>query len=333
VVYNSVGIVTSAVATEHLALSADQSAYEAFATAGVYELDWNLSYTITPSAPTYYFNYDYATLAVSPLTHGPQLVREQPYQQVASTLAAEPASATRVLKNGAILVVPGSQNLMKVSYVGASIQVDDLANDNTTIAYSSIRSGYTLGSLSGVLHSAPPVIQQPYNSIFANSSVLDTTTSWASGAEYMTFSVHNLGDRYNVFDCQIGAVTLDANVSACEIGMTLTQDLTNGESSASDGVTYHLSDGVMRTVGGVQIWVANNPRRQSAPNVGLTTEYRIYFQLNGNVYTGAFIPDGALEASHHYLTDPTNANSTSYLNYEMRLNKPAVDSLIAGSLH
>jgi hypothetical protein len=54
--------------------------------------------------------------------------------------------------------------------------------------------------------------------------------------------------------------------------------------------------------------------------------------LNGNVYTGALIKDGTVMSTHHYRTDPNDANSTVYLNYEMRLNHAAEQSLVAGSL-
>lgn len=331
------GSVTSSVAALTLALSPDQQISESFTlapSAGVYELDWSLNYVGAQTPTTsLWMVYDYASYSISPLTHGPLRIQQQPEAKIASSLSTPPVSPTRVLKNGVILVVPDRNNWFNVSYVGTSIRVDNLASDASTVAYSQIRSGYSTGSLSGLLHSAPTVITNPFNSIFANANVLDTTTSWATGAAYMVYTATNLGDRYNVFDCTIGVVTTDANVNPCQTGTTLAAAMAAGEQSTSDNVTYTTTDGTMTTVGGVPLWVATNPRRGGPNGTGAyTTEYRVYFQLNGNVYTGALILDGAVEGTHHYRTVPTDSSTTVYLNYEMRLNQPAVQSLIAGSL-
>lgn len=329
---NAGGSVTSTPGVLTLALSADQQAFESFAlapAAGIYELDWDLYYVGAQPTATTYIVYDYATLPASPLTAGPRQVRQQPEVQIATSLSTPPLAPTRVLKNGTILVVPDRQNLFSVSYEGSSIRVDSIADDDVTVAYSQIRSGFTVAPLSGLLHSAPTQITQPYNSIFANAGVLDTTTSWASGAAYLVYTATNLGDRYNVFDCH--ATTLDANVSPCQTGTTLAAAMTAGETSTSDGVTYHTADGTFGTLGTVPIWVATNPRPISGTKA-FTVQYRYYFEMNGNVYTGALIKDGTVMSTHHYRTDPNDSNSTVYLNYEMRLNRAAVQSLIAGSL-
>jgi len=217
-----------------------------------------------------------------------------------------------------------------VSYVGSSIRVDSLAIDGQTVAYSQIRSGYSVGSLSGLLHSAPTVVKNPYNAIFANPVVLNTVTSWASGAAYLKYTATNLGDRYNVFDCH--ATTTDANVSPCQTGTTLAAAMAVGETSVSDGnITYHDIDGTMGMLGTVPMWVATNPRPISGTGT-FTVEYRCYFELNGNVYTGALIKDGTVLGGFRYRTNPNDATTTTYLDYQIRLNQPAVQSLIAGSL-
>jgi hypothetical protein len=333
-VTNANGSVTSTPGVMTLVLSADQQLYETFALApassGSYELDWDLYY-VGPQNATNYVVYDYAALSASPLTGGPQQVRQQPEAKIATTLGVPPVAPTRILKNGTILVVPNMQQLVNVSYVGSGIRVDNIANDNTTVAYSQIRSGYSVVPLSGLLHSAPTQITHPYNSIFANPVVLDTTTSWLPGAAYMVYTGTNLGDRYNVFDCHF--TTTDANVSPCQSGITLAAAMAAGETSTSDGVTYHSADGRFGTLGTVPIWIATGPRPATPSGAAAyTVEYRIYFELNGNVYTGALIKDGTVEGTHHYRTDPNDVNTTVYLDYEMRLNLPAVQSLVAGSL-
>jgi hypothetical protein len=332
VVSNGAGSVTSSVAAEHLQLSADQQAYEGLALAGhggVFEAMWSLNYTGSQSTTSNYFIYDYASLSASPLTHGPQSVVEQAPANFTRTLGIPAASPTRVLKNGVVLVVPGDDNALTVSYAGSGVRVDDLASDNTTVAYSQTRTSYSVGALTGLLHAAPSEFANPYNSIFSNAGVLDTTTTWGSGAAYLKYTATNVGDRYDVFDCT-GATT-GATPIPCNSATALAAAMTAGEASISDGVTYHTADGTTSTVGGVEIWVATQPRPQSAVDAS-TVEYRIYFELNGNVYTGAMIKDGAVIGGGHYRTNPADATTEAYLDYQIRMNNAATQSLVAGSL-
>jgi len=89
--------------------------------------------------------------------------------------------------------------------------------------------------------------------------------------------------------------------------------------------------GAIATVDGVKIWVATQPRPQSAVDAS-TLEYRIYFELNGSVYTGAMIKDGTVIGGGHYRTDPSDATTAVYLDYQVRINSAATQSLAAGSL-
>jgi hypothetical protein len=329
VVSSSGGSVTSSVATEHLKLSADQQAYESFALGtGSYEARWNLAYTGAQTAGTDYLIYDYATLAASPLTHGTQTVPQQAPVNLTTTLGIPAASPTRVLKNGVILVVPGYQQSSSVTYVGSTIQVDNLAADNQTVAYSQIRTNYASVDLTGPLHAAPVEFANAHNAIFANAGVLDATTSWGSGAAYLKYTATNLGDRYNVFDCT--GTTTGAAPNPCNSSTTLDAAMTAGELSNSDGTTYHTTDGATSVVGGVKIWVATQPRPVSG--VGSSTvQHRVYFELNGNVYTGALIKDGALIGGGRYRTNPSDPTTTVYLDYQIRMNSAAMLSLAAGT--
>ena len=330
VVTNAGGSVTSGAATQHLKPSADQQAFEAFAMgSGTYESLWNLNYTGAQATPTNYLVYDYAVVTASPLTHGPQTVAQQAPANYTKTLAIPAGIPARVLRNGAILVVPGYQQSATVTYVGSAVQVDELASDNKTVAYSYLRSNYTNVALAGLLHAAPAELANPYNSVFANAGVLDTTTTWATGAAYDRFTEKNVGDRYNVFDCT--GSTTGATPNPCNTGSTLAAAMAAGEVSNSDGVTYHTADGTTSTVGGVPVWVASAARPQASVNAS-TVEYRVYFELGGNVYTGALIKDGALVGGGHYRTNPSDATTTVYLDYQVRLNSAAVQSLVAGSL-
>ncbi len=329
VVSNSAGSATSTAATVHLSLSPDQAAYEGFALAGIYESSWNLNYSGGQTSGTDYLDYDYAVLSKSPLTNGPQTGPQQAPVNLTTSLALPAGGVTRVLKNGVILVVPDLQATYTSSYLGSAIQIDYLAADNTTVAFSRKRYNYAVTTMSGLLHLAPLEFRNAYNSIFVNPGVLNTTTTWAAGSAYVSFKQSALGDRYDVFDCH--AATTGNSPSPCQTGTTLTAAMTAGETSTSDATTYHTADGKMANIGGVNIWVASQPRPVSSVGA-YTVEYRLYFELNGNVYTGSLIKDGTVEGTMRYRTNPSDSTTTTYLDYQVRLNQAAMQSLAAGSL-
>ncbi|OWQ84380.1 hypothetical protein CDN99_24095 [Roseateles aquatilis] len=331
-VSSTAGSVTSTAAQLTLALSANQQAFESTIlapAAGSHFLHWNLPYAGTPTSGTHYAYSDFAVIPASPLTNGPQLSAQSAPSNIASTLALLTPGPTRVLKNGAILVVPAPNVSNKVSYVGSDVRVDTIASDNVTVAYAEIRSNYETVALTGTLAATPDDVARFHNSFFSNPAILDTTRSYAAGAGYLKFTQTNSGDRYNAFDCT--TATTGAAVTPCRTGTTLNNVLTTGISSTSDGVTYRLADGVVGTVGGVSVWVANNPRPRSA-TLSSTVQYRIYFQLNGNVYTGALIKDGTVLGGSYYVSNPNGAtvnDRLTFLPFDIRLNKAAHDSLVA----
>lgn len=125
--------------------------------------------------------------------------------------------------------------------------------------------------------------------------------------------------------------TTGATPTPCSGGTTLAAALTTGINSTNDGVTYHLADGVASTVGGVPVWVATAPRPQSA-TISTTTQYRIYFQLNGNVYTGALIQDGQVLGGSYWVSNPAGAtvlDRLTFLPFQIRMNKAARDRIAA----
>jgi hypothetical protein len=236
-----------------------------------------------------------------------------------------------VLKNGAILVVPAKQGSFTISYSGSDVRYDTLADDGSTVAMSSLRSGYQFVALSGTLAATPLEMARWFNSFFANTTnpILDTSRSYAAGAGYLKYTEKSVGDRYYAFDC--AAATTDANVTPCFTGSTLATALNNGIVSGSDGVTYHTDDGSTRTVGGVQVWVATTPRPPST-TLNNAEQYRIYFERNGNVYTGVLVKDGTAINGGYYVSNPggaTVADTLTFLPYSVRLNKAAQDSLKA----
>jgi hypothetical protein len=176
---------------------------------------------------------------------------------------------------------------------------------------------------------APVELAHGYDVFWANPAVLDAAASFQPDAAFVTYTATNVGDRYGVFDCS--GVTTGANVNPCVNNITLAAALNAGLVSNSDGRTYHHADGVTATVSGVPVWVAHTARRQSA-TLSATVQYRIYFELNGNVYTGALIKDGAVLGGGYWVSNPggtTALERYTFLTYQVRLNKAAHDSLAA----
>ena len=84
-------------------------------------------------------------------------------------------------------------------------------------------------------------------------------------------------------------------------------------------------------VGGIPVWVANAARPRSS-TLGSTPQYRVYFQLNGNVYTGSLIKDSAVLGGSYFVSNPaaaTVADRLTFLPFQIRMNKAARDSVAA----
>jgi len=312
--------------------SSNQKAFEGFTLApatGSFTLHWYLANSGAQVSGTNFVFSDSAVMAASPAASGAQTVTQTAPLNLTNTLTVVTPAPARVLKKGAILVAPvvGTKNV--VSYTGNDVRVDTLAADNTTVAFSEIRSNYETVALSGAISATPADFAHFYNSLFANTAVLDGNATYAAGASYLKYKQTVSGDRYNVFDCK--AATTGAAVSPCATGTTLTAALTAGIISNSDGVTYKLADGAARTVDGVSMWVATNARPVSA-TLSSTVQYRIYFELAGNIYTGALIKDGTVLGGSYYLSNPNATNPSdryTFLPFDIKMNKAAHDSLKA----
>jgi hypothetical protein len=332
VVSNADGSVNSNSAVLSLTLSQDQRLFEDWLLApgkGAYALRWNLNLSGSQTSGTQHLYSESATMPASPLALGGQRITLAAPHNLAATLALPDPEPSRVLKDGVILVVPGQRAASIARYVGSEVQVDTLAQDASTVAYTQRRGGYALVQLAGSLAGTPTEMAHWYNSLFANPALLKPNASYTAGAAYLRFTAHNVGDRYNVFDC--GAATTGAAISPCLSNTSLADALAAGITSASDGITYRLADGTMRTVGGVSIWVAHITRPLSS-TLTLTLQYRFYFALNGHVYTGVLITDGTLIGGSYHVSNPAGAtvlDRLSFLPYHLRLNQAAHDSLAA----
>lgn len=312
-----------------LSLSANQQTYESVALAdnagGAYRLRWNLASSGPQVGGTNFVYSESLVLANTPLTGGPQQARDSDPRNLSKTLALPAEKPVSVLKGGVVRVVPGSGKASITSYTGSDVKVETLASDGT-VAYAEVRSDISFTALTGSLVSAPSEFKEWFHAFFANPGILSEGFVYRTGSGYLKYTATNQGDRYEVFDCQ-GATT-DANVTPCATSTTLSGALSAGLLSNSDGATYHLADGSMQMVDGLKVWVAGTPRPQAA-TLTSTAQYRVYFELNGNVYTGALTKDGATLGGSYYVATPGAPGATGmvFLPYQIRLNQAAHASI------
>lgn len=330
-VTNVDGSATSTAAQLTLTSSADQQVFEnlALTGGGSHRLHWNLNYAGGQTSGTNYATSDYSVLNHSPLTSGPQSVAQSALINLATTLALKTNGPTRVFRNGAVLVVPTSQQSSTISYSGNHVHVDVMAADNATLVYSEVRNNFTSVPLTGALSADTSDFAHWHNSFFSNMAVFKAGSQYAAGAGYVKYTATSKGDRYYALDC--AAVTVDANVSPCLSSTTLTAALTTGIASASDGVTHRLADGIVSMIGGVPVWVAALARPQSA-TLSSTVQYRFYYELHGNVYTGSLVRDNTVLGGSYYVSNPAGATVTerlTFLPFHVRMNKAARDSIAA----
>ncbi|WP_067276069.1 hypothetical protein [Mitsuaria sp. 7] len=325
VVTNAGGKVTSVPVMVTLKPSPNQKAFEdLYKGSSSYKLTWNLSPTPPQVSGTNYLFYDDEGLHVSPLTKGPQILSQSPKSSLGGgSLIGPDPKGRAVLKNGGIHFL-GTEIL---SYVGGDLRVDTRSRNNPgVIVATEIRSNYEAATLTGGLAATPDDFAHFHYPLFAGTVILDTSRTYVAGAAYIKYTRTNKGDRYNVFDC-FASVSADTMLP-CGSG-SLGDLLTAGISSGSDGTTYFLADGVLGTVDGRPVWVANKPRPVSA-TLNSAVQYRIYFELNGNVYTGALVKDGEALVGSSYVSNPngaTPADRITLLPFDIRMNKAALDSI------
>jgi hypothetical protein len=306
-------------------LSADQALLESFTMSpnASYICYWSLPSSGAPVNDNNYFATNYSSLTASPLTNGTQKVTNSAFTSIANTLSIPAAASNpmRYLVNGHILVNSGPPlYITNTSYLGTGVKNDLLATDNITTVISRLRSDYSVVPLTGTVVSAPSDLAHWFSNLYYNPSLLSTTATWGAGAAYQKFTETVIGDTYDVFDSSTTTTTTgDTPIPAATNTTIATRMNAGGFVNSSDNTTYTMTNGNVSVINGVNTYVATNPR----PNQ-TTTQYRIYFELNGNVYTGALIKNGTVSGGNVYLVAGINNYS---MNYQIRLNKAAVDSL------
>ena len=253
-----------------------------------------------------------------------------------------------VVKNGAVLRVATSPPAaeQRVSYVGDNIQVDTFATDGTTVAFSTMITAVAAVSVAGQRVAAPTDSTiagwlNKYN-LVSNASLLKADVTFGAGSQYLLLTATRKGDTLSAGDCTWTGPSLSASaLIPCQVGRTLggTSQTTEGSYSdgtsgvgklwnlATEGTICEIAAQAVGTVCppfGVRYWVAAVPR---AANVNVPREvqsYRIYYELNGNIYDGNLQRDGA-PIGQNIGSDVSPNMLTSFI----RVNKAFVQSVQA----
>ncbi|VWD48426.1 hypothetical protein BLA18110_07434 [Burkholderia lata] len=303
-------------------LSTAQQNYESFALAangGLHYLHAQLSFSTSNSgaasindSASYFFTED-QSLAQSP-SGGAQLLTKG-LSSVDPSLPVPTLAASRYVVNGTVVTSTQEQ----VSYSGANVLLTDLAADGHTAAMTMMGTNYTVVPLSGVLANSPAELFNgsalgAITNTINGTSLYNKQASWQSGAAYLKITRQVAGDTVATGDCAAPSTT-GTSLTPCSTTAS-TLEAFFPYASAADGKTYNLSDGQIVTLAGVRAWVANAAR--NAP----TTEYRVFYQYNGQINVGVVIRDGTTLAI-------TSTGSTTAQNFYILLNSAAVQSVKA----
>jgi hypothetical protein len=311
------------------ALSADQTVFESIALApnASYSTVWSLPAVGT--CTSCYIGSTYSSIPASPLTGGAQTWSKTPYAALSKT--ASPPTTTGVARyviNGKILAGTSPESA-QISYQGSDIKFELLAADGISVVSSQLRSGYVSVPLTGLIRNSP---QELINSsfIFLNTSTVASTATWIAGSVYVKYTSIRSGDLYQVVDNT--TATYSTTPTPIANGTTINALMAaGGIESISDSITYTFANGSLSIVNGVTTYVAYSKRPSSATVFVGTDTYRTYYEINGNVYTGQLIKDGAVTNTPIFSL-PINGVNAQLLpsKYQIVFNKAAHDSIKAG---
>ena len=273
-------------------------------------------------------NYAIATVSyalnASP-SNGPQQASSH-YVTLDPALALPGYSVTRVLQNGQIFVRPAI-GLRSVAYVGNGINVQYYDSTGQAVVTTTHLDNFQSGTLSGPISNSPETLEAsvPTN-LWAGYGNFSLSANWQAGSSYVTHSSHGVGDLYVLFDCANVAAptyTYGTAPTPCKSNTTLASIFPISQYSGDINKPYEIdnaSDGSFTTVQGLPMWIANNP--MSLEQGGQTQVYRIYVQLNGNVYYGSLAKDGTAVYVHQI--------DGSYVDYSLALNQAGANSIGQG---
>ena len=303
-------------------LSADQQVYQQVElNGGESTLGWQFPFgggTLVSGTDYIYANT--TSLKASPAT-GPQT--QAPVLTSLSSSLTIPSSAptlTRVLVAGQVLLAPATAN-QSMSFSGTGIRRDRYAQDGVTLVDSALFSNYSSTPLSGNMADSPGELLAwlPIGN-WLNTNTFTAGINWLPGSAYLKSQGRRIGDTVFASDC-VGSTTT-AEVNPCAVGMTLDSFFPYVFASQSNDHPIEAdfaADGAISTIQGVRMWVATAPLPQELENTPL---YRVFYELNGNIYTGTLEKDGT---SFYY-----QQASGNVVGYQITLNQAALNSIIAG---
>jgi hypothetical protein len=303
--------------------SADQSAFESFLLSpnAAYECQFWLPITGMPQNGTNYFEEQSFSISASPLTNGTQRLNASVLTSIANTLSVMKPENARYLINGQIF----ASSFQNISYQGTGVRYDNIAADGITTLYSDLRSNYSIIPLTGTVVSAPTDLAHALTLLIYNPSLLNPSATWGTGAAYMKFTGTVIGDTYEVVDWS--ATTTGNTPSPVATNSTIAAlTTTGGIVSSLDGITYNMTNGNVSVINGINTYVATNPILNETG-----TRYRTFYELNGYVYAGILLKDRTVVGGMKFYVaapgTPSGYTVDYSANYQIRLNKAAIDSL------
>jgi hypothetical protein len=278
--------------------------------------------TLVPGA-YYIFANSTGVLPASPI-NGPQI--ETPvFTSLDANLSIPAQGPTRILQSAQIMLLP-AQAQRRISYVNNNIQVDYLASDGQTALTSSVFSNYSSNSLTGLIDNSPEVLLASVPvSTWINANNFSANAQWQAGSAYIVKQGYRASDTLLVSDCNNTTNTVHTTSTTptpCATNTTLANFFPVSLYDSDPGYPYEtkfFGDGSIATVQGVTTWIANAPLPLTESPV---QGYRVYFELNGNIYLGILEKSGA---AYNY----AQADG-SIVNYLVTLNQAAVSSIQAG---
>ena len=306
-------------------LSQDQKTFESVNTqGGQFSLIWKFPFGggNLVSGTDYFVAISNGLLPQSP-SRGAQVQTGQA-TSLDWALASRTATPSRYLSAGAVLVAPAN-TVRRVSYVGDTVRVDTLASDNVTVLSSARFSQYAIVPLTGAMGNSPVELLADFPiQDWIGYNNFAATANWQAGSAYIRQQGVRVGDVVIAEDCPNDTnpvTTTGSQTAPCATGQTLEQlfPATLPYQTLHPTERNLLGDGRISQVAGVRMWIANAPLPLEESS---TPAYRVYYELNGNVYTGILQKDGT--AFQYRQTDG------SVVNYSVSLNHAAVDSLQAG---
>lgn len=308
-------------------LSSDQQIYErAELNGGTFSLSWNIPYgggTLL-TGTNYMYSVSTGGLLQSPIVAGPQ--QEAPVlTSLVSSLTIPTTSTTRHLLAGKVFV-RSTTALRRVSYVGSNVVIDYLADDAQTVVQRNRFYNFSETPLSGIISNNVPTELNVNTPIlyWISANNFSATAQWHSGAFYNKRHGSVVGDTYIAQDCtnKLPLVsTTTVAMTPCTAGGTL-DNFFPVTLYSSDGHPQEIdlaTDGSIKSIESVRMWVAHSPLPGSVPQ-----SYRVYYELNGNIYMGILERDGT---PFRY-----RQADGSVVDYSIGLNQAAVNSIQQGLL-